>query len=150
MNRRLQRTGLALILVVGACVSGPRGESDRSPGDADVITRDEIDRGQWSDAYDLVQRLRPRWLQDRGPDSFENPGHVQVYVDGVRLGEVQLLRTLPTHAMERLEWIDPVSAAGRWGMNHGHGVIYITYSRAMDSVPGPDSLDTVGGGPDTM
>lgn len=132
MNLPLARLGLpAIVVLAGACVSGHAGEDpDRAPGTSDVITRAEIERGQWSNAYDLVRTLRPRWVQSRGPDSLEDPGQVQVYVDGTRLGDVQLLRTLPTHAMARLEWIDPVSAAGRWGLDHAHGVIYITYGRA--------------------
>lgn len=148
MNRRLQRFGiLASLMVAGSCVSGSAGGGpERSSGDANVLTRVEIDRGQWADAYDLVSSLRPNWLRTRGLDSFENPGHVQVYVDGIRLGDVQLLRTLSTTAMDRLEWIDPVSAAGRWGLNHAHGVIYITYSRAgaLEAVPEPDSTDDSG------
>lgn len=142
MNGWLLRLGAALALVVaGACASGPGDGAAPATPDQHLITREEIDRGQWSDVYDLVRSLRPSWVRSRGVDSFENPGEVQVYVDGTRLGGVQLLRTLPTHAIERLEWIDPVSAAGRWGLNHGHGVIYITYRRGTDSVPEGDSAD---------
>ncbi|NIP80490.1 MAG: hypothetical protein GWM90_15230 [Gemmatimonadetes bacterium] len=139
MNRRLGRLGLlASVVLTGSCVSGPAGDgAGRAGGSADVITRAEIERGQWSNVYDLVSTLRPRWVRSRGPDSLENPGQVQVYVDGTRLGDVQLLRTLPTHAIERLEWIDPVSAAGRWGLDHAHGVIFITYGRASPVKPLP-------------
>lgn len=143
MNRQLRALSLALALVAGSCVSGPAAGGGDPSSNPDEITRDEIDRGQWSNAYELVRNLRPNWIRTRGPDSFENPGQVQVYVDGTRLGEVDLLRTLPTHAMDRLQWIDPVSAAGRWGLNHGHGVIYITYRRAS----GIDSMPTAGEGP---
>lgn len=141
MNRRLGRLGLlASVVLTGACVSRPAGEVPGRPtGTSDVITRAEIERGQWSNVYDLVSNLRPRWVRSRGPDSLENPGQVQVYVDGTRLGDVQLLRTLPTHAIERLEWIDPVSAAGRWGLDHAHGVIFITYSRSGPVKPLPPS-----------
>ena len=132
MSRQLHVLGLLVALVVaGSCVSGPAaGGSDRSSDRPDLITRQEIERGQWSNVYEMVRNLRPNWVRTRGLDSFESPGNVQVYVDGTRLGEVQLLRTLPTHAIERLEWIDPVRAAGRWGLDHAHGVIYVTYSHA--------------------
>lgn len=129
MNGMMNSTLLiAAFALVTACASAPAGEGATArSGDPDLLTRAEIDRGQWTDAYTLVQSLRPRWLRPRGPDSFENPGAVQVYVDGTRLGGVSLLRTLPTTAMQRLEWIDPVEAAGRWGLDHAHGVISITY-----------------------
>lgn len=135
---------VSTVVVAGACASGHGDSPARAAGDPDRIAREEIDRGQWRDVYDLVRSLRPAWLRTRGDDSFESPGEVQVYVDGTRLGGVQLLRTLPTHAIDHLEWIDPVSAAGRWGLNHAHGVIYITYSRDMDPIPGTDSLDAAG------
>ena len=139
MSRRLGWAGVLAALVAGSCVFGPAGERADAGSVFDPITRTEIDRGQWGDAYDLVSKLRPSWVRNRGPDSFENPGDVQVYVDGTRLGDVGLLRTLPTHGIERVEWIDPVSAAGRWGLNHAHGVVYVTYGRSdgTDTVP-PD------------
>lgn len=124
---------LAVLVALGACVSTPDSAGARvDRGDAHVISRAEIDRGQWRNAYDLVRDLRPSWLRRRGADSFENPGSVQVYTDGTRLGEIGLLRTLPTAGIARLEWVDPVSAAGRWGLDHGHGVISITYSAGQD------------------
>ncbi len=136
MSGRLRRMSLLAAVVAGACVFGPAGEDPDAGSPFDPITRAEIDRGQWRDAYDLVSSLRPSWTRNRGPDSFENPGDVQVYVDGTRLGDVDLLRTLPTHGIERVEWIDPVSAAGRWGLNHAHGVIYVTYGRTgTDTIP---------------
>lgn len=126
------------VVLMAGCVSA-HGEKGASPsaesGTLDVITRAEIHRGQWSDTYALVRNLRPRWVQSRGIDSFVEPGHVQVYIDGTRLGGVELLRTVPTAGIDRLEWVDPVTAAGRWGMDHGHGVILITYSPAQDPQP---------------
>jgi hypothetical protein len=136
MDRPLKRLPLLARLVtivtlvpLGACASGgPAGaDAGGDAGDARLITRAEIDRGQWKNTYDLVSSLRPRWVRARGIDSFEDPGQVQVYVDGTRLGDVVLLRTLPTTGIQRLEWVDPVNAAGRWGMDHGHGVISIIY-----------------------
>lgn len=136
MRRVPGLAALAGLLLVGACVSGTGAAS---AGTGDVITREQIDRGQWANAYDLVSNLRPRWVHTRGADSFENPGQVQVYVDGTRLGGVQLLRTLPTTAIQRIEWVDPVSAAGRWGLNHAHGVIHLIYGRDGRWTPAADT-----------
>jgi hypothetical protein len=92
-----------------------------------------MDRGQWVNAYELVRNLRPRWIGTRGADTLiGRAGEVQVYVDGVRLGSVDLLRNVPTSAINRLEWVDPVSAAGRWGFGHNHGVIAVSYRPARD------------------
>jgi hypothetical protein len=134
MRRVLRGLGLLAGLLAVSCAVPPGTDSGST---ADAITREEIDRGQWADAYDLVSTLRPRWVRGRGPDSFANPGQVQVYVDGTRLGDVELLRSLPTVAIERVEWVDPVSSAARWGLDHAHGVILITYGRegAIRSAP---------------
>jgi hypothetical protein len=134
-GKRLRLAASVMSIMVAACASAPGGGDPASSsvsGDADVITRAEIDRGQWRDAWDLVQSLRPRWIQARGVDSLIEPGQVQVYIDGTRLGDVTLLRGIPTMSIIRLEWIDPVAAAGRWGMGHAHGVIAITHSPAQD------------------
>lgn len=139
MKRGTKRLGLPAVLAALMAVSCVSNGEDgvRAPGAFEPITRAEIDRGQWRDALDLVRSTRPTWLRPRGPDSFENPGSVQVYVDGTRLGEVTLLSTLPTQGIQSVEWVDPVNAAGRWGLNHSHGVIYVTYGResALDSMP---------------
>ena len=156
MRSRWRRLGAAAGVLVAACSAPAPGggthSGSRPLGSRDIITSQEIGRGQWSNAYDLVHNLRPGWLQKRGPDSFENPGEIQVYVDGTRLGDIHLLRTLPTSAIRRLEWIDPVSAAGRWGLNHSHGVIHVLYGRSEERELDPDTAALVthdhSGGPD--
>jgi hypothetical protein len=50
-----------------------------------------------------------------------------VYVDGTGQGGVALLKDLPTAAIQHLAWVDPISAAGRWGLDHGDGVIALSY-----------------------
>lgn len=132
------RTTLGLLAVAAlfgltACASSPPNGTDaHDQGGARLITRAEIERSQWSNTYDLVRNLRPRWVETRGVDSFENPGEVQVYVDGMRLGPVDMLKTLSTSGIYYLEWVDPITAAGRWGLDHGQGVISISYRPATD------------------
>lgn len=134
--RLLARTSaLPLLLVVAACASAPTGENPASGG-PDRITQIEVESRQWSNAYAMVRDLRPQWVRTRGIDSFVAPGNVQVYLDGVRLGDVELLRSVPTVGIHELEWIDPVAAAGRWGLDHSHGVISISFS--PDRAPAQD------------
>ena len=51
-------------------------------------------------AYDVVKRLRPQFLQSRGPVSIANPTPTTpvVYLDGMRYGDVSALAgiTFPT------------------------------------------------------
>jgi hypothetical protein len=122
---------LALAMVLSACAlprTGPADSATPLSGGSDLITRADIDRGQWRNVYELVRNLRPRWIRTRGVTHLPGQaGGVQVYVDGTRLGGVDLLRDLPTAAIQNLTWVDPISAAGRWGPNHGDGVIEVSY-----------------------
>jgi hypothetical protein len=119
---------LCLLLLLSACVSGggPR-TGDATRPRADLITREEIERGQWSNVYDMVKDLRSRWLVARGVDTITGkPGEVQAHLDDTRLGGVEALRSIPTAAIVYIRWHDPVDAAGRWGLGHGHGAVYVS------------------------
>jgi hypothetical protein len=120
---------LALALAGLACASGPRKGSPSRRGN-DVITAEEMASVQFSNLFDLVQALRFRWLQSRGPDSINmQPGQVQVRLDDTRLGGVETLRTVAPTGVVSIQWVDPTTAAARWGMGYGHGAIVISTRR---------------------
>lgn len=137
---RCQALALAAALAVTGCTTTrthAHADASASSGSSDVITRPEINRAQWSDAYELVRNLRPRWVRLRGGDHLRAArAEVQVYVDGTRLGGVTLLRGMPTSGIQRMQWVDPISAAGRWGSGHELGVIAIIYRPGDRTFPG--------------
>lgn len=116
-----------LLLAVGSACS-----SRRLPGGAtsqsDMISLAEIEqRGPFSNMYDLVQILRPRWLRSQGPDTFmAGQGQVQVHIDGNWVGSVQSMRSLAAHGVTSVQWLSPVDAAARYGLDHGHGAIVVS------------------------
>lgn len=118
-----------ILLVLTACATAggtPEGEP-RGRTRADLITQEELQRTQHTNLYDAVQTLRSRWLNSRGPDTLiGRQGEIQVHMDGTRLGGVSVLRSLPTVGVAYVQWFDPVSAAARWGLDHGNGAIYIS------------------------
>jgi hypothetical protein len=128
--RQYARVLLALGLgtIVAHCApraaGGPveRASSSRM----DFITRAEIETRQWANAYDLVVALRPNWLNERGPDSFGTSAELQVHFNGTRAGGVSVLRQMVVSEVEYLEYIDPITATGRWGLGYGHGAIDIS------------------------
>src|SRR4051794_15461263 len=100
--------GTAVLALLAATACGPKHadttadpSADPSPSSApapqkhsaDTIAPDELEKGHWLSAYDMVEALRPRWLSQRGPDTImgDNVG-VQVYVDDMHLGDVSMLR----------------------------------------------------------
>lgn len=133
--RRATRGLLALLLLTfaacgGAAASAGAGTEDRPRSRADLITLDEMrQRASYSNLYDLVQDLRARWLRSQGPDTFLGAqGQVQVHMDGVRLGGVDVLRRLSPSGVTLIQWMNPIDAAARYGLDHSHGAIIISTS----------------------
>jgi len=103
----------------------PRTSRPRTP--SDMILPEEIQRAQYSTAYDLVNALRPQWLRPRGPDTMNGrPAEVQAVLDGMKLGGVSALRNLPTSGIAFVQFFDGPAASTRWGLGFGNGAIYIS------------------------
>jgi hypothetical protein len=124
---------LAVLLIGAACggatTSAGTEAAGRPRSRSSQITFEEIRQRGFSDLYDLVQTLRPRWVQSQGPDTFVGKqGQVQVHMDGNRLGDVGVLRGMSPAGVTSIEWIAPIDAAARFGLDHGHGVIIISTS----------------------
>lgn len=119
---------LSFALVTSCASSGgtaaPQGKARSS---ADLISRDEIQKGHWQNAYELIQELRPRWLRAHGADSIHGEApDVQVRVDDNLLGGVSTLRGVSTNEISSIQFVDPVTAAARWGGDHANGAILIS------------------------
>lgn len=118
----------ALLLFPAACASRPPGTDSAAPaGSRDFVLREEMDRGQWPNAFEMVRNLRPQWLRVRGRDTITgDPGGVQVVLDNVRLGGTEALRTLPVGGIAYFQWVDGMSASQRWGTGFGNGAIFVS------------------------
>lgn len=113
---------LALTACAAASSESPRFSPDR-------ITRAEIEEAGPSSAYDLVQKLRPLWLRNRGSTSFTQESDVVVYVDGTRSGGRDELRAIITDTVESLEYYDARRATSRFGPGHVDGAILVRMRR---------------------
>jgi hypothetical protein len=96
---------------------------------ATVITQAEIVDAGSSDAYLLVQKLRPVWLQKRGATSFSQEGDIVVYLDATSLGGRETLRNIMTDEIESIQFLDARRATLRFGSGHVNGAIVITARR---------------------
>jgi hypothetical protein len=114
-------------LVIGACTSTAQRVAR---GDRNVITIEQIEEVENTSAYNIVQRLRPHFLQRRGQTSITNPdsAYPVVYVDDMMRGGVSELRQIPGTIVARIEYITPADATTRWGTGHPAGVIAV-YTR---------------------
>jgi hypothetical protein len=103
--------------------------------DANVITAPELGRSKARSAYDAIQQIRPEMLRTRDPGTvvYFKARQPLVAVDNILVGGVEVLRTLPTGKMARIEYVNSWVAAKRYGTGFGNGVMLIE-TRA-DSAP---------------
>lgn len=103
--------------------------------DANVITAPELSRSTARNAYDAIRQIRPEMLRTRDPGTivYFKARQPAVAVDNTLVGGVEVLRTVPTDTVARIEYVNPWLAAKRYGTGFGNGVMLIE-TRA-DSAP---------------
>jgi hypothetical protein len=118
-----RRTTLVLLLLV-ACGTA-RGGPNR--GSSDLLTHAEIAQSNATNAYDLLQQLRPQYLRSRGTFSIRDPrpAYPVVYVQDIRHGDLSSLRTIMIDAIEEVRFLSASDATTRWGTGHPAGVIHV-------------------------
>jgi hypothetical protein len=120
----LTRRLTALLLLAAACAGSPPREG-ASRGERNLLTQKELLDQHFLSAYDAVEALRSQWLRARGPDSFTSPSQVWVYMDNVKLGDVESLRGVAVSTIMSIRYFGANEATARWGVGHGAGVIYV-------------------------
>lgn len=84
-----------------------------------------------ADAFELVQSLRPLWLNKRGPQTdvrlpaAPKEGDVVVYLDRARLGGRDALREIAAASLVSIEFLDAAKASYRFGRGHPYGAIVL-------------------------
>lgn len=130
---------LAALAGAAACASGGGGvQSPAAPtprGSATLITEEEIATGSYQTALDIVQNLRPTMLRGRGAttgvtgaDASGYEGSVAgvvVYLEEVRLGGIESLRSIPAAGVKEIRFISARDATTRWGTGHPSGAIQV-------------------------
>lgn len=125
MRSTLRTLGvLVLTAAAAACASagsgGPRV-------DRNVLTYEQIQATNKQNVFDVVETLRSNWLRPRGRTSLQGQDAVvQVYLDDTRLGGVENMRAISVTPVQYIRWYDGIAATGRWGLDHGAGVIYVS------------------------
>ncbi len=118
-------TGTLILIVVAGCA----GRGGPATDDPNLITLEEVQATNRTNAYDIVRALRPRWLVLKGPSSFRAENPIQIYIDGTRMGGPSALETVPKIAIEEIRYYRPTAAQSRWGLNHTNGAIAVITRR---------------------
>lgn len=112
--------------------------------DPDVITTDQIARSKATNAYDLIATISPKMFTAHGaattrgqqpPTEGRQALPVVVYIDNVKVGPIEELKTLGKLDVREIRYLSPRAATDRWGEGHPGGVIYVTTVQGV----GPDT-----------
>ena len=136
---------LAVLALAGTLTSNAAAQDKPKPKrQPDVISYEEIEaiKGEAGNAEDIIRRLRPKFLQVRPSQSLlgssSNAGgaasasqttqavSIKVYVNNVRRGSIEVLRTLPAVSVTEIRYLNSSDATSRFGMDHEAGAILIT------------------------
>lgn len=129
MTTRTLLLVLSTLLLVGACASSSGSRGPRA--DPDELTREEIMSVEARTLYDVVRRLRPRWLtaaRRAGDRSFGLTTEVVVFQEQTLLGNTQVLNRWSPSAVAWMEWMDASTASASLpglGSRHVAGAIII-------------------------
>jgi hypothetical protein len=96
--------------------------------DPNVITRAEIDQAVWAtNAFDLVQRLRPNYLRITGPTSWSGASQAAIVrLDDQDLGDFGALRQIQVSSVQEIRYYSASEATAKFGGRHGRPVIAVT------------------------
>lgn len=115
---------LAILILAAGCTASTGGSVTRSS--PDMILREDIIAVNRSTAWEVVEMLRPIWLQQRSGQSVNNPTGITVFVNDVRYGDLQSMRSIPTADVHLIQRYSATAASQRWGPGHSAGVIFIS------------------------
>ena len=130
--RKTVMCAMALMLVAcGGGGAGTTAQPDTQPrttrGSADIITEAEINATVYQNALEVVQGLRPTMLRPRTGGA--NAQAVMLYLDGVKMNDLQGMSTVPAERVREIRFINARDATTRWGTGHDSGVILVTTKR---------------------
>jgi hypothetical protein len=129
-GRRASVLAVAVTMVVlSACSSATRAGSGGNTR-TDLLTREQIMSVPTANTlYEVIQRLRPRWLETRGGErSFGLTTDIVVYQNQTYLGDVGALSQLSPDMAYELRWLDGPTASSTLpglGSRHVAGAIVL-------------------------
>lgn len=116
---RLTLAVLFVALVAGsACSTAGTGSSSRNTS---LVMADELMTLSTLSVMDALRRLRPAWLRARSQSSPP-----VVYLDGVRMGDLDVLHTLRADQFEQILHRSGPDATTLYGTGVAGGVIELT------------------------
>ena len=132
---RAGRLALVTLSIAALAGSAPLPAQHRP---SSLLTAEEIERAKLniSTAYDAVQMLRPRWLQQHElaklpgtPSQSLEDTSVRVYLNDHNMGAADFLKTLSVEMVQEMRLLSVNEAASRFGPTDGQAAIVVTLKR---------------------
>ena len=134
MSGLRSRAWMVSLLVLGPALGGCAAGSGAGGGggqDRKALTAEEMEASGYTDAFSVVQALRPLWLSTRGTSTINQQESVKVYMDGNLLGGPDQLRGIQIRSIASMRFLDGLEATNRWGLDHGLGAIVVSTRREV-------------------
>ncbi len=132
---KFSRSGVLVLTLLASALATACASASRSGVDfrRDVLTQEEIRATQALNLYEVVERLRPRWLDVRGGTrSFTMETEIVVFQNEMLLGGPNELRQMETAIAYEIRWLDGARAtatlSGIRSGRHVSGAI-VVYTR---------------------
>jgi hypothetical protein len=121
---------LSIVLLGLLALAGCSAATGAPRASGSVITRQELEPLQSFTAYDAIARLRPNWLQTRGPTSLATgPTLPRVHINQSPAGSFDELRSMSTVEVESMEFMSPADATTLYGTGYPGGLILVRTRR---------------------
>jgi len=124
-----KRAWLACVLALAPTLlgcGGAVGTRTDARQDQRTITAEEMEAAGYTDAFSVVQALRPQWLWTRGATTVNLQESIKVYLDGSLMGGPEQLRQIQVRSISSIRFLDGLEATNRWGLDHGLGAIVVS------------------------
>ncbi|HEX6370709.1 MAG TPA: hypothetical protein VF006_17435 [Longimicrobium sp.] len=95
---------LSLVMMATACGSAQVAPENRPRTRSDRLTQEDIRQTELLTMYEVIQRLQPSWLVV--PQGRVRTVEVGVFVDGLRMGNVEFLRNLPASQIREARYLN--------------------------------------------
>ena len=118
---------LASAFLAGCASTGPTADDDNNP---DRLTREQIMEVGATNLYDVVNRLRPRWLLVSSVRSFSMENEIVVLQNDMLLGNTDALKQMTPELAFGMQYLDGARAAaslpGLMSGRHIEGAIIVS------------------------
>lgn len=102
---------LALLASAFAAGCASTGGTQSEEGSSTRLTREQIMGAEATNLYDVIRRLRPRWLQVRSTRSFQMETLIAVMQNDMYLGDASTLKEMAPELAYEIEYMDGARAA---------------------------------------